>query len=167
MNDNTQSNQTTGGQSSDVLMTVKNLIEICHTGHEGFTTSAESVKNPEYAALFNSLSAQRHSFEDELKQIAQRLGGNPENESAGGLLTDAAGALHRGWINLKAAVTGGSDSAILDECERGEDVAVAAYKKAMEMQLPQDVAQVVRQQYESVQEAHNRVRSLRDVEAKA
>lgn len=167
MNENTGSsqNQTSGGQNEEVLMVLKNLAEICHTGHEGYTTAAESIQNPEYASLFNSFAQQRRSFEEELKQAERRLGGNPENEGGGGLLTDAAGALHRGWINLKSAITGGKDHAILEECERGEDAAVAAYKDAMEKQLPQDVAQMVRQQYKSVQEAHVRVRSLRDAVA--
>lgn len=158
-------NSQNSNQNEDVLMAIKGLVEICHTGHEGYTTAADSIESPEYAALFRSFASQRHSFEDELKQIVQRLGGQPEAESAGGLLTDAAGALHRGWINIKGAVSGGKDHAILDECERGEDAAVAAYKKALEIQLPPDIAQTVRQQYESVLEAHNRVRGLRNIEA--
>jgi len=158
-------NQAAGSQNEDVLMALKDLIEICHTGHEGYTTAAESIESPEYKALLNSFSSQRHSFEDELKQCVQRLGGQPESESAGGLLTDAAGALHRGWINIKSVVTGGKDHAILDECERGEDAAVAAYRKALELQLPTEVAETVRQQYESVLEAHNRIKGLRNIEA--
>ena len=160
MNQNQQSNQMTNDQNDRVVSALKNLIEICHTGHEGYSTSAENVKNPEYAALFRSFAQQRQTFENELKQLVRRFGDNPENENAGGLLTDAAGALHRGWINLKAAVSGGSESAILDECERGDEAAVKAYQEAMEEPLPQDVAQVVRQQYQSVQEAYSRVKGL-------
>ena len=44
----------------------------------------------------------------------------------------AAGALHRGWINLKSALTSGDDHAILAECERGEDSAVEEVSKALD-----------------------------------
>jgi uncharacterized protein (TIGR02284 family) len=46
-----------------------------------------------------------------------------------------AGAIHRGWTGLKAALTSGNDHAILAECERGEDRAIEAYKKALEQNV--------------------------------
>ena len=152
-------------QNDKVVSSLKNLIEICHTGHQGYTTAAENIKNGEYAALFRSYSAQRHAFENELKQHVNRLGGEAESTNASGLLADAAGALHRGWINIKSAVTGGGIEALLDECERGDEAAVKAYQEALEQPFPQDIAQVVRQQYHSIQEAYTRVKGLARIEA--
>ena len=40
-----------------------------------------------------------------------------------------AGALHRGWVDVKSAVTDHSDHAILAECERGEDAAKKNYRE--------------------------------------
>lgn len=40
--------------------------------------------------------------------------------------------LLRGWINLKAAVTGTDGAAIITECERGDEVAVKHYEDALE-----------------------------------
>jgi uncharacterized protein (TIGR02284 family) len=74
----------------------------------------------------------------------------------------AAGALHRGWINLKSALTRGDDHAILAECERGEDSAVEQYKKALDNGLSASVQQIVSRQYTQVKQAHDRVKSLRD-----
>ena len=51
---------------------------------------------------------------------------------------------------------------ILEEAERGEDVAVKAYKDALAQDLPSDLQSTVRLQYEQVQQAHNQVRALRD-----
>jgi uncharacterized protein (TIGR02284 family) len=59
-------------------------------------------------------------------------------------------------------ITGQSDAAILDEAERGEDVAVNAYKKALEENLPANVQTIVQQQATQVKAAHDKVRSLRD-----
>ena len=146
-------------------MTIKNLIEICHTGHQGYESAADNVKNTEYATLFSGFATQRHGFENELKQCLTMMGEEP-GTSVTGWVEDAAGALHRGWINIKSVVTGGSEDAILDECERGEEAAVKAYQTALETPLQQDVAQIVRQQYHSIQEAYARIKGLARVESK-
>ena len=73
-----------------------------------------------------------------------------------------AGAVHRGWVNFKASVTGRSDLAILEECERGEDVAKARYKKALDAELPIDIRGIVQLQYNGVVKNHDQIRDLRD-----
>ena len=84
------------------------------------------------------------------------MGGDPETTSS------TAGALHRGWINIKSLVTGQDDAAILNEAERGEDVAVNAYKKALEETLPANVQTIVQQQSTDVKAGHDKVRDMRD-----
>ena len=76
--------------------------------------------------------------------------------------TSAAGALHRGWINLKAALTRGEDHAILAECERGEDSAVEEFRKALDNGLSAPVREIVSRQYAKIKDAHDRVKDLRD-----
>ena len=72
-----------------------------------------------------------------------------------------AGAVHRGWMNLKAAASGRTDLAILEECERGEDVAKARYRKALK-DVPEDIRMVVQRQYDGVVRNHDQIRTLRD-----
>jgi uncharacterized protein (TIGR02284 family) len=138
----------------DVISTLNNLIETCRDGEQGFREAAQNLKDPGIKALFNEVSHERARFADELKSEVQRLGGNPEE---GGSL---AGAAHRGWMNVKGALTGRDDKQIISEAERGEDVAVATYRKALEESLPASVESVVSRQYEHVREAHDRVRDL-------
>ena len=90
------------------------------------------------------------------KKVVARLGGNPEEGGS------VAGAMHRGWTTLKAAVSGRTDLAILEECERGEDVAKARYAKALEESLPEDIQVVVQRQYNGVMRNHDQIRDLRD-----
>ncbi|MEO7318692.1 MAG: PA2169 family four-helix-bundle protein, partial [Chthoniobacteraceae bacterium] len=74
-----------------------------------------------------------------------------------------SGALHRGWIDLKAALTSKDEHAILAECERGEDSAVAHYTEALADEgLPGHVTATLQTQYKAVKAAHDRVRDLRD-----
>ncbi len=143
--------------TKETVSTLNSLIESLKDGQEGFRQAAEAVKAPELKSLFNELSLQRSKFAGELQnQVIQMGESNPEDSSS------TAGALHRAWIGLKGAVTNQDDHAILSECERGEDSAVAAYKKAMEAELPAPAYDLVSRQYTDVKAAHDRVRALRD-----
>jgi uncharacterized protein (TIGR02284 family) len=142
---------------ASVSSTLNDLIETSKDGEKGFRTSAEDVKDPELKQAFLRRAEDCARGAQELQAIVSRLGEKPEQGGS------AAGAMHRGWVNLKAAVTGEDDLAILEECERGEDVAKAAYRKALEERdLPSDIRVVVQKQYDGVIRNHDQVRMLRD-----
>jgi hypothetical protein len=48
------------------------------------------------------------------------------------------------------------------EAERGEDWTLKAYRTALGTTLPPEIASIIQKQFEEVQEAHNRIKSLRD-----
>lgn len=148
--------ESTTASTDDVISTLNGLIETGKDGQEGFKQAAEGVERSDLKSLFYEFSQQRSQFVGELQELVRTLGGDPEKSGS------MAGALHRGWINIKSAVTGKDEGAILNECERGEDSAKAAYKSALETALPANVASVVQNQYTSVQAAHDRVKALRD-----
>jgi uncharacterized protein (TIGR02284 family) len=140
-----------------IVSTLNGLIEACRDGQKGFRAAAESVRNPDFQLLFSDLSTQRQHFVRELKRLAANFGGSAETSGS------FSAALHRGWMNLKAVVISGDDRAILKECERGEDVAVAEYSEALEHDdLPPTVRNVIQQQAMGVQAAHDRVHELCD-----
>ena len=136
---------------------LNNLIETLKDGQEGFKQAAESVRNPALKSLFSEYSQQRSRFATSLQAEARKLGEEkPETSSS------ATGALHRGWINLKSAITGGDEHAILAECERGEDSAVEEYKKALDDGLSPSAQDLVLRQFAEIKAAHDRIRSLRN-----
>ncbi|MGB8167899.1 MAG: PA2169 family four-helix-bundle protein [Chthoniobacteraceae bacterium] len=143
--------------TTSITSVLNSLIETCKDGQEGFRTAAENVKSADSKALFFELATQRQQFASELQGLVDGLGDEPEKSGS------IAGALHRGWIDLKAAVTNDDEHSILAECERGEDSAAAEYHKALEQNhLPQNVRAIVERQATAVQAAHDRVRALRD-----
>jgi uncharacterized protein (TIGR02284 family) len=136
---------------------IDDLIQTLKDGQEGFKQAAEGVSDPKLKLLFGDYSDQRSRFATVLQSEARRQGETePETSSS------ATGALHRGWINLKSAITGGNEHAILAECERGEDSAVEEYKKALDDGLSPAARELVSLQFPEIKAAHDRIKSLRD-----
>lgn len=138
------------------------LLAIAHTGAKGYQEAAEGASNPQIKSELSQLSQQRAQFEAQLQQQASRLGGT--DSALGGVqaaVTEAAAAVHRGWINLKSAITGQSDAAILGECETGDATALAAYEAALKADLPSDVRAVVEQQHGQILAAKNKITQLK------
>ena len=139
------------------ISALNNLIETSRDGQNGFKEAAENVQSPELKTFFNQVVLERAQFVGELQQEVQRLGGDPEKAGS------TAAAIHRVWMDIKGSLTGRDDQSILNECERGEDSAVDAYKDALKDEnLPSNLRSVVERQFRSVQEVHDRVKQLRD-----
>ena len=141
---------------SNAVSILNDLIETSKDGEKGFRTSAEDTRNGELKSVFVARAQDCAKAAADLQQLVTRLGGNPESGGS------VAGAVHRGWVNLKSSVSARSDLAILEECERGEDVAKARYRKALEADLPDDIRGIVQRQYDGAVRNHDQVRDLRD-----
>lgn len=100
------------------------LIEVNKNAEAGFLNAAKNIRNSELDTQLNDYANQHAKFAAELQDEIARLGGNAGSAGTTG------GALHRGWMDLKAALTGHSAGAILSSCEGGEDSALAAYDDA-------------------------------------
>jgi uncharacterized protein (TIGR02284 family) len=105
--------------------------------------------------MFLALARERAELAAALQREVQRLGGTPA--SAG----TVSGSLHRGWMNLTAAVTGSDERSIIAAAERGEDSAKRAYERALREPLPQATRTLVERQYEQIRAAHDRVSRLK------
>ena len=66
------------------------------------------------------------------------------------------------WVHVKGSLGANSELSILESCERGEDTAVARYRKAMKQNLPADVRNVIAVQAEGAQRNHDQIRDLRN-----
>lgn len=142
--------------NDDIISILNDLIEVSKDGEEGFRSSAENVDDPQLKAYFMRRSQEVASSVPELQDLVRSLGGEPASSSSLG------GALHRRWIDLKTALTSNDTLAVLNETERGEDVALAAYQKAADMDLPTHIRFVVVRQLEGAKRNHNEVKQLRD-----
>lgn len=141
-------------ETVDVL---NDLTEVLKDGQQGFQTAAKDAKAPELIQTFQKYATQRAEFAARLQARVAALGADVEKSGS------VAGSMHRGWMNLKAALSTNEPQAVLEEAERGEDAAVAAYRKALEHdQLDADTRSLINTQYAAVKAAHDEVRNLRD-----
>jgi len=137
---------------------LEHLVEICRDGERGFQAAAQYVKTTELKALFIQLAEQRHTFVCDLAPHVNRLGGSALANGTG------AGAVHRGWMNVKAHVPGHHDQAIVTEAERGEHAAIKAYDDALNGLLPPTVIGMVEAQRDKMRATQQRIREFNQVQ---
>jgi len=142
--------------TDETIDTLNTLIETAKDGEYDFRSSAEDLSSINARDLFARHADECQQAATELQSLVMQLGGDAEHGGS------AAGAVRRGWVAVKASLSGYSDKAILEEMERGEDAALSSYRKALEHRLSPEVRSVVERQLEGVQRNHAQVRALRD-----
>lgn len=140
----------------DAISTLNDLIETSKDGEYGFRTCAEKAESADLSATLTRRAEECHQAATELQQYVVQLGGEPDTTGS------VSGAIHRGWVAVRAALSTYDDHALLEECERGEDLAVASYRKALEKPLPESLRSVIERQYLGAKRNHDQIRALRD-----
>jgi uncharacterized protein (TIGR02284 family) len=140
----------------DVIELLNDLVENAKDGEYGFRECAEHTKSAELKQVFSSRADDCRKAAEELRARVSALGGKAED---GGT---ALGALHRGWVATRSALSSYDDKAMLDECERGEDVAVAKYRKALKQPLPEDLRSLLERHLMGAQRNHDQIKALRN-----
>jgi uncharacterized protein (TIGR02284 family) len=142
----------------EVESTLNHLIETCRDGQNGFEAAAKAIKDKSLEAELTQYSLQRQRFAADLQSVLSSMSDSSSEESG-----SISAAMHRGWMNLKAAIASDNRHAVLAECERGEDSAVQAYRDAITGNLATSLETLIESQYEQVQRVHDRVKELRDM----
>lgn len=112
-------------KANDVIGTLNGLIETSRDGEYGFRHVAGRAQSPRLRALFTHRADACALAAADLASCVRQLGGEPDTHGSAG------GALHRGWAALRSSVAGTTDLALLEDCERSEDVAVERYRNAL------------------------------------
>jgi uncharacterized protein (TIGR02284 family) len=135
----------------------KNLIQTLENGKLGFESAAEKLdaERPDVAASFRKFSQERAAMSTELASIAAAYGDDIEQRST------VPGALHRGWMAVKDALTSDDAAAVINAAETGEDHAVEEYQEALaDTEVSSEFRVILTRQLASVQAAHDYVRGL-------
>lgn len=146
-------------QMEETAAVLEDLIETLEDGRKGFDQAAERLEDSDHRGIAVDLrryAQERADFSVELRNVAAQHGIDIAEEGSIG------GALHRGWLTLKDALTGDDPTAVLGAAETGEDHAVAEFEDALGKDLPVEVRSIIERQAASVRRAHDEVKRLRD-----
>lgn len=142
-----------------VIDILNGLIETCRDAEEGFRTCADGLKNAQLQTTLLDRAQNCQAATQQLQDLVRAQGGEPETG------TSTSGKLFRRWVDVKAAITGKDEEAVLNECERGQDVALHNFQHALEKEdLPPTIRDVVEIQYQEMKDNHDKVKALRDAE---
>ena len=121
----------------------------------GFRLTADHVGSRDLKDFFSDTARQRERFAAELLPYAQRLGGGQDAEGT------ALGAVHRGWMKVKDAISNYDEDAVIVEAIRGEGAAANTYAEAVMGVLPPDARPIIDRQYEQIRNAQRELDQLR------
>jgi uncharacterized protein (TIGR02284 family) len=147
--------------NDDAIDTINHLVSIARDGVNGMSSAAEHAKSGQLKSTLQQLSQERSRVASQLQDLVRDLGGDPDRSGT------TAGAVHRGWMNLKEAVSTTDDSSLIEECERGEDVAMNEFRQALGKTLPSKAQQTVQSCFQEVKKSHDQIRQLRAMDPQA
>ena len=142
--------------TADVIETLNDLIETCKDGEYGFRLCSEHADSPQLKSTLSQRAAECQTAAAQLQAHVVALGGEADTDGS------VLGAVHRGWVTVKASLSSKDDLAMLEECERGEDAALQSYRDALKTDLPAAIRTLVEQQADGVKRNHDLIRRLRD-----
>jgi uncharacterized protein (TIGR02284 family) len=139
----------------DTIAHLNRLIATSREGEQGYRTAASHVRSTQLHSIFEDYEKQRAHFARQLQDEVERLGGDAHASGS------VAPAIYRGWIDVKSALAGGAGGAIVAACEAGEEAAVAAYERVLDMDISGETRSLVSRQYQHVKDAHQHMLRLK------
>lgn len=143
------------GISSAHAGMLNDLLELNRDSVEGFAKAKELAASPKLKKICASAEMERRAQVTELEPLVRAAGGRPEQDGS------AKGTLHRTWLKVREALTPDSDTALINEAERGEDEIRDAYVDALKKPLPPTLKNVIEMQAKQVMATHDTFSDLK------
>ena len=137
------------------VSTLNTLIATTIDSITGYEDSAKNIDNERFREIFRKRADERQNVVERLRAEVRRLGGDPEE--SGSFL----GKAHQRFEDLKAAITGRDEKAIINEVERGEDYLKEKFEAALDSGLSGESRSVVEQAFLSVRAGHDQISQLK------
>ena len=141
---------------SDEISTLNTLIATTIDSVTGYENSAKDIDNQRFAEIFRERANERQQVVEQLRAEVRRLGGNPEDDGS------FMGKTHQRFEDMKAAITGQDEKAIINEVERGEDYLKEKFETALNGDtMSGESRSVVERCYQSVRSGHDQMSQLK------
>ncbi len=142
---------------NDQTTTLNTLIATLNDSINGYEDSAANLEGSSHLQeIFRKNASERQRVVEDLRAEVRRLGGNPEDDGS------FMGKTHQRFLDLKAAITGRDEKAIINEVERGEDYLKEKFETALDgSDLAGDTRAAVERAYQSVRTGHDQISKLK------
>ena len=122
----------------------------------GYDDAATNSENSRFQQIFRERAGERRQVLENLRAEIRRLGGDPPDDGS------FMGKTHQAWLDLKAAITGRDDKAIVNSVEAGEDYLKEKFETALSSdELSGEARQAVERAYQSVRSGHDQMSQLK------
>ncbi len=132
--------------ASELAATLHELRHTCHQCQQIYAKAAQEASSAEFTIFFNTLAAERELAAREIYDVLLHLGEHPHPHSIEpGLFED----IHQHSINGNEP-TLLRRQLLLEACERQERRILEYYERVLQMALPDDTIELIRQQHSDV-----------------
>lgn len=140
---------------NDDISTLNSLIATTLDSVNGYEEAAKDAGG-QFAQIFRQNASERRQVVGALQQAVRSQGGTPDDSQS------LLGKAHNLFTDLKSAITGRDDKAIVNEVERGEDYIKGKFEDALKMEnLSAETRQAIQSAYSTVRQGHDEIRNLK------
>ena len=137
---------------------LQRLLVKNYDAEKGYIQAMQDIDHVDLRGFMQRQAAKRNLFATELDNELHALNEQPEADGS------LAGDLHRTWMNLRSALNLDDNSAILEECLRGEKASAEEYEDVLkEIEFPQHLRTVINNQLSKIYRTITDLQQLEDL----
>ena len=137
---------------------LQDLLQKNYDAEKGFKNAITKTESNNLKEFLKRQAVKHNRFATELDREIRALNETPKEEGSFG------GKLSRAWMDIKVAVSGNHDEAILEECVRGEKDSAEEYEEALdENNFPPHLEEVLRKQLIVIKTMIAEVQNMEDL----
>lgn len=141
---------------SQTISQLNDLIRINNDRIEGYERAETDTDDNQLKSLFHTMAKESREFKNTLMGEVLKLSGTPEEG------TTVTGKIFRAWMDFKAAIAGKDRKSIISSCEFGEEAAIETYHEVINSnKLPPNLLTLVKEQYNRLQQSHERIKLIK------
>jgi len=140
--------------ADDQIDTLNSLLETTIDSVNGYRNSADDLDSEKLRQAFRQNADDREQVVQKLTQEVRKLGGDPADSGS------AMGGAHHVWEDIKGAISGHDEQAVVNQTESAEDYLKKQYEDALG-KLTGDPRQVVEQCYQQVRQGHDEISRMK------
>lgn len=134
------------------------LLQKNYDAEKAFKKAISKTENESLKEFLKRQALKHNRFATELDKEIRSLNETPKEEGS------FTGKLSRAWMDIKVAVSGNHDEAILEECIRGEKDSAEEYEEALDKnKFPPHLEEVLKKQLSDINTMIAEVKSMEDL----